>query len=110
MEPETTVLVLGGGRRRNAGLPVRVLVRRRAGVLAGEYERRVASSPKGRGPPWSPGLNYQLACFHALAGHRDEASRAFGSLWAARPAGDRVGRRGRGLDSIRDRPDFPLSP
>jgi tetratricopeptide (TPR) repeat protein len=74
-EPETTVLVIGG--EPGAALPVSAWEHYYAAEPAydaGDYERAIAIASEGLAdwPDHGP-LNYQLACFHALAGHLDEA-------------------------------------
>jgi len=77
--------------------------------LAGEYDRGIEILNEGlEHHPDASGLNYQLACYHALAGNRDDATRHLrvalehsdGRIagWAAEDAD---------LDSIRDDPGFP---
>ena len=112
-EPETTVLVLGG--RPGAALPPSAFeywYAAEPAYLARDYERGIEILSEGLADhPDSPGLNYQLACYHALAGNGDEAvARLRHALsgpdqrvagWAAEDED---------LDSIRDRADFPLGP
>ena len=58
--------------------------------------------------PGNPGLNYQLACYHALAGNRDEAVAHLRTALAG--SDGRVAEWAGGdadLDAIRDHPEFP---
>jgi tetratricopeptide (TPR) repeat protein len=81
----TTVLVIGG--RPGAALPVSPFEHWYLAdphYAAGDYDRAVEVASEGLADhPHSPGLNYQLACFHALAGRRDEALRHFRVAHAA---------------------------
>ena len=111
-EPETTVLVIGG--KPGAAFPPAPFEYWYAAephYVAGEYDRGIEVLAEGlEHHPESPGLNYQLACYHALAGHGEEAVRHLGIAldgpddrvagWAAEDAD---------LDSIRAREDFPGS-
>jgi tetratricopeptide (TPR) repeat protein len=74
-EPGTTVLVIGGA-------PGAVGPRSaweyyyaaQPAYDAGDYERAIAIAGEGlRDWPEQGALNYQLACYNALAGHLDEA-------------------------------------
>ena len=109
-EPGTTVLVVGAepGAAQPAS-PFEYWYAAEPDYLAGNYERGIEILSEGLGPhPTNAGINYQLACYHALAGHGDEAvehlrialdgpdDRVAG--WAAEDED---------LDSIRDREDFP---
>jgi hypothetical protein len=108
-EPETTVLVIGG--EPGAALPPSAFEYwyvAEPHYLAGEYERGIEVLTEGlEHHADSPGLNYQLACYQALAGRGDQAVRHLRIAlqhdqrvtgWAAEDAD---------LDSIRERPDFP---
>ena len=77
--------------------------------LAGNYERGIEILSEGlEVHPTNGGINYQLACYHALAGHGDEAVK---HLKVALESDDpRIGgwaSDDEDLDSIRDREDFP---
>jgi hypothetical protein len=75
--PATTVLVVGG--RPDAAMPpspFEYWYAAQPSYDAGDYERAVAIATEGLAHyPQHGGLNYQLACFHALAGHTDAATR-----------------------------------
>ena len=74
-EPETTVIVIGG--EPGAALPVSAWEHYYAAqpaYAAGDYQKAIAIASEGlRDWPDHGPLNHQLACFHALAGHLDEA-------------------------------------
>lgn len=76
-EPATTVLVIGG--KPGAGLPASPFeywYAAQPAVRAGDYGRAVAIASRGLDDwPEHGQLNYQLACYHALAGERDDALR-----------------------------------
>ncbi len=109
-EADTTVLVVGG--EPGSALPpapYEYWYAAEPHYIAGEYDRGIEVLAEGLAHhPDAPGLNYQLACYHALAGHRDEALRHLRTAlehsdgriagWAADDAD---------LDSIRDDPGFP---
>jgi tetratricopeptide (TPR) repeat protein len=74
-EPDTTVVVIGG--EPGTALPGSAWEHYYAAQPAydaGEYEQAIAIASEGLAdwPDHGP-LNYQLACFHALAGNLDEA-------------------------------------
>lgn len=111
-EPETTVVVFGG----EPGsafppAPFEYWYAAEPHYVAGEYERGIEVLSEGlEHHPRSPGLNYQLACYNALAGR---AEAAVGRL---RIALDGPDERVAGwaatdpdLESIRDRGDFPAA-
>ena len=73
-EPNTTVLVVGA--KPGAALPASPFeywYASKPEYLAGNYERGIEILSGPRGHPTNGGINYQLACYHALAGHGDEA-------------------------------------
>jgi tetratricopeptide (TPR) repeat protein len=76
-EPDTTVLVIGG--REGAALPVSPYEHWYAAqpaYEAGDYARAIEIASEGLEDwPENPSLRYQLACFEALAGHREAAVR-----------------------------------
>ena len=110
LEPETTILVFSG--EPGSALPPAAYEYWYAAephYVAGEYDRGIEVLAEGlEHHPESPGLNYQLACYHALAGRSREAIKHLrialaGSdgrvaEWAAEDED---------LDSIRADPDFP---
>ena len=73
--PDTTVLVIGG--QPGAALPVSPYEHWYAAqpaYEAGDYAQAVAIASEGLGDwPEHPSLHYQLACYEALAGHRERA-------------------------------------
>ena len=76
---ETTVLVIGG-KPGAAGppSPFEYWYLAEAAYRAKDYERAYAIAAEGLGPhPDNPPLNYQLACYCALAGRREDALRHF---------------------------------
>lgn len=110
-EPETTVLVFGG----KPGTafppaPFEYWYAAEPSYVAGDYEGGIIVLSEGlEHHPRSPGLNYQLACYNALAGRGDEA------VEHLRIALDGPDERIAGwadddedLDSIRGRDDFPV--
>ena len=112
-EAETTVLVLGGEPgTAYPPAPFEYWYAAEPYYLAGEYEHGIEVLRKGlEHHPTSPGLNYQLACYHALAGkpwpavehlrvalENSEDGRV--AEWMADDAD---------LDSLRGRADFPAA-
>lgn len=109
-EPDTTVLVLGG--KPGAAFPPapwEYWYAAEPSYASGDYEGGIVVLMEGlEHHPRSPGLNYQLACYNALAGRGDEAiehlrvaldgSDSRVAEWAADDED---------LGSIRDREDFP---
>ena len=106
---ETTVLVIGGPP--GAALPVSPFEHWYAAepaYLAGEYDRAYEIAAAGLADyPEHPTLNYQLACYRALADKPDEALRHFQIAAAANPEVTEWAAGDEDLDSIRDLPGFP---
>lgn len=109
-EPETTVLVFGA--KPGAAIPpapFEYWYAAEPSYLDGDYEGGIIVLSEGlEHHPLNPGLNYQLACYNALAGRGDDA------IERLRVALDNSDGRVAGwaaddedLDSIRDRDDFP---
>jgi len=106
---ETTVLVIGGPP--GAALPVSPFEHWYAAepaYLAGEYDRAYEIASAGLTDyPEHASLNYQLACYRALAGDTDAALRHFRIAAAANPEVITWAADDEDLDAIRDLPDFP---
>ena len=109
VEDATTVLVVGGETGTIAPSAWEHFFAAEPAYDAGDYERAIEIASAGLADHGdNPALLYQLACYHALAGRRDEAldlvRRAAGAdaekvrSWAADDAD---------LDSIRDDERFP---
>lgn len=83
----TTVLVVGG--RPQAAMPpspFEYWYAAQPAYDAGDYERAIAIASEGLAHyAEHGGLNYQLACFHALAGDTDEAARHLRIAFEADP-------------------------
>lgn len=106
---ETTVLVIGGPP--GAALPVSPFEHWYAAEparLAGDYERAYEIASEGLADyPEHPTLNYQLACYRALAGDTDSALHHFQIAAAGNPDVIEWAADDSDLDSIRDLPGFP---
>ena len=110
-EPATTVVVLGGAPgSAHPPAPFEYQYAAQPAYIAEDYEGGIVILSEGLDHhPTSPGLNYQLACFSALAGRGDDAIEHLkvalegsdGRIkeWAAEDED---------LDSVRDREDWPL--
>lgn len=111
-EGETTVLVLGGKPGAAAPpSPFEYWYAAEPAYRSGDYEAAIETARPGLAHhPTNPGLNYNLACYAALAGRGDEA---VGYLRVALQSGDeRVPKWAADdadLDSIRGRDDFPAA-
>ncbi|HEY8857994.1 MAG TPA: tetratricopeptide repeat protein [Gaiellales bacterium] len=111
-EPDTTVLVIGAPAA--APLPTSPFeywFAAEPAYRSGDYDGAIAIASEGlREWPDHPVINYQLACYHALAGRRAEALAHLATAVAGEPrtagwaAGDAD------FDSIRDDPVFPPPP
>jgi tetratricopeptide (TPR) repeat protein len=102
----TTVLVTGG--KSAAALPVspyEYWYAAQPAYDAGEYERAVEIASEGlREWPEHPSLHYQLACYEALAGHRDRAIQHLRIAYAGNPETREWAAGDGDLASVRDDP------
>jgi tetratricopeptide (TPR) repeat protein len=74
----------------------------------GEYDAAVAVASEGLAQyPDHPTLHYQLACYHALAGHRDDALEHLRVAEAGNPRVLEWANDDSDLDSLRDDPRYP---
>jgi tetratricopeptide (TPR) repeat protein len=100
----TTVLVLGG--KPGAALPVspyEYWYAAEPAYEAGDYERAIAIASEGLADyPEHGTLHYQLACYEALAGHRDAALEHLKVAFANDPRTCEWAEGDRDLDSVRD--------
>ena len=107
--PDTTVVVVGG--RPGAGLPVSPFEYWYAAIPAyeaGDYDRAIEILAEGLGEwPEHPRVHYVLACFHARAGHRDEALRHLRFAVEREPELLARGVREEDFDGLREDPGFP---
>jgi quercetin dioxygenase-like cupin family protein len=102
VEPETRVLAVGG-KPGEAYLPSAWELFFRASSLPAEEALRLVEDSEGYNMVDAAGYQYNLACYRALAGKREEAVEAFRKAHELDP--ERVGRYAaddRDLDSIRD--------
>jgi tetratricopeptide (TPR) repeat protein len=112
-EDGTTVVAVGG----RAGEPFResgweYSFAAKPHLDAGDYDRAVEVASEGlERHPDDPGLLYNVACFEALAGRREDALEHLRSAYELAP--EKVSKWApddSDLDSIRDDPAFPLKP
>ena len=100
---DTTILVIGG-KPGAAGppSPFEYWYLAEAAYRAKDYERAYEIAAEGLGPhPDNPPLNYQLACYCALAGRREDALRHFAVAVAGNPKVREWAADDSDLDSIR---------
>jgi hypothetical protein len=111
-EPGTTVLVIGGPAV--APLPTSPFeywFAAEPAYRSGEYDAAIAIVSEGlREWPDHPVINYQLACYHALAGRPAEALTHLATAVAGEPRAAGWAAGDADLDSIRDDPAFPPPP
>ncbi len=104
--PGTTVLVIGG--KPDAAMPPSPFEAWYAAAPAyesGDYLEAIRiASPALADWPRNGGLNYQLACYHALAGHRDEAIAHLLIAFANDPRTRAWAAQDVDLESVRDDP------
>jgi len=107
----TTVLVVGGPADSPIPTsPFEYWFAAEAPYSAGDYDRAVEVASEGLAEwPESGQLNYQLACFHALAGRREKALEHLAIAVANDPRVAEWASNDSDLDSIRDDPTFPKS-
>ena len=107
-EPDTTILVIGG--RPGAALPVSPFeywYAAQGAVNAGDYGRAIAIASEGLEDwPTHGGLNYQLACYNALAGNRDDALRHLRVAFANDPRTREWAAEDDDLITVRDDPSL----
>ncbi|HXD68582.1 MAG TPA: tetratricopeptide repeat protein [Gaiellales bacterium] len=105
----TTVLVVGGPA--DAPIPTSPFeywFAAEAPYTAGDYDRAIEIASEGLAEwPESGQLNYQLACFHALAGRPEKALAHLAIAAADDPRVAEWAADDSDLDSIRDDPAFP---
>jgi mannose-6-phosphate isomerase-like protein (cupin superfamily) len=107
-EPETTVLVIGGVPGSLPVSPFEYWYAAQAPYSRGDYDEAVAVASEGLTDyPEHPTLHYQLACYNALAGHRDEALEHLRTAEAGNPQVLEWANGDPDLDSIRDDPRYP---
>jgi hypothetical protein len=103
---DTTVLVIGG--RPGAASPVSPYEHWYAAepaYQAGDYAQAIAIASEGlRDWPDHPHLRYQLACFEALAGHRERAIEHLQIAYAGNPETREWAADDEDLASVRDDP------
>jgi hypothetical protein len=110
LEDATTVVVAGGEAAAIKPSPWEHFFAAEPAYAAGDYARAIEIASAGLADhPENVALNYQLACYHALAGDREEALR-FVRRAAAADAETvrRWSADDRDLDAIREDPAFPL--
>jgi hypothetical protein len=111
-EPATTVLVIGAPAA--APLPISPFeywFAAEPAYRSGDYDGAVAIVSEGlREWPDHPVINYQLACYHALAGRRAEALAHLATAVAGEPRTAGWAADDADFDSIRDDPAFPPRP
>ena len=85
--PDTTVLVIGAPpRAAMPPSPFEYWYAAQPAYDAGDYAAAIAIATEGLAHyPEHGGLNYQLACFHALAGDKDAAGRCLAIAFRADP-------------------------
>ena len=105
----TTVLVIGGPADSPIPTsPFEYWFAAAAPYGEGDYDRAVEVASEGLAEwPESGQLNYQLACFHALAGRREQALEHLAIAFASEPKVAEWASDDADLDSIRDDPAFP---
>ena len=105
-QPNTTVLVIGG--KPGAAMPASPFeywYAAQNAYRAGDYERAVAIASEGLADwPDHPSLHYHLACFEALAGHREQAIEHLRVAFDGNPETRRWAAGDDDLASVRDDP------
>ncbi len=111
-EPDTTVLVIGGP----AAAPLRTSpfeywFAAEPAYRSGDYDSAITIASAGlREWPGHPVINYQLACYHALAGRPDQALEHLSAAVAGEPRAAEWAAGDSDFDSIRADPAFPPAP
>jgi tetratricopeptide (TPR) repeat protein len=110
-DDETTVVVVGGPA--DAPIPTSPFeywFAAEPAYRAGDYDRAAEIASEGLAEwPKHGTLHYQLACYHALAGRRDQALAHLATAVENEPRAPKWAAADSDLDSIRDAPGFPSS-
>jgi tetratricopeptide (TPR) repeat protein len=108
-EPDTTVLVIGGPADRPLAIsPFEYWFVAESAYRAGDYRRAIEIAEPGLEEwPDHALLNYQLACYRALAGDTEQALEHLRIAAAGDPQMAEYARTDTDLDSIRGLPGFP---
>jgi tetratricopeptide (TPR) repeat protein len=104
LEADTTILVVGG-RPGTAGppSPFEYWYLAQPAIDAGDYGRAYEIAAEGLAEhPDNPSLNYNLGCYAALAGRREDALRHIGIAFEGDPRAREWAKTDSDLDSIRD--------
>jgi hypothetical protein len=111
-EAGTTVIVVGGTRGRPFAVsPWEYTFGALPHARAGDYERAAATVAEGlRAYPENGSILYNLACYEALAGRREEAVVHLARAVELEPRAGEWLSDDPDLDSIRDDPRFPTAP
>jgi tetratricopeptide (TPR) repeat protein len=105
---DTTVLVVGGVEGSVKTSPFEYWYAAEPAYAAGDYEQAIAIASEGLADHAdNPTLNYQLACYHALAGHAAEAIVHLQTAIAANPETREWAANDEDFDVIRAEPGFP---
>jgi tetratricopeptide (TPR) repeat protein len=104
VEPDTTALVVGGPADRPLPVsPFEFYFVAEAPYLAADYARAIEIASEGlEQRPEHPVIHYQLACYHALAGNRDEALNHLTRAAAADPQVKEWAKTDDDFDAVRD--------
>ena len=109
VEPETTVLIIGGAP--GSALPVSPFeywYAAQPAVHAGDYEAAISIASEGLADHAdNGGLRYQLACYCAMAGRGDEAVTHLARAFETDPRTREWAVDDTDLDPVRDRADYP---
>ena len=107
-DADTTVLVIGGPADRPLPVsPFEYWYRAQGPARDGDFERAIAVVSEGLEQwPDHGQIHYQLACFHALAGHRAAALAHLARAVEDQPRTKAWARDDDDLDSLRDDPGF----
>lgn len=110
-KPGTTVLVIGGPADRPLPIsPFEFWFAAETAYRSGDYRRAIEIAEPGLAQwPDHAHLNYQLACYRALAGDPEEALRHLRVAVAGDPSMAEFAQTDSDLDSIRGLPGFPAA-
>lgn len=108
VEADTTALVVGGPADRPLPVsPFEYYFVAEAPYVAGDYTRAIEIVSEGLETwPDHPVIHYQLACYHALAGNRDDALDHLRRAVAADPRLKQSARSDRDFEAVRADPRF----